>query len=95
MPVAGRPLDDDAARPREAALLGILDDEEHRTVLERAARVQKFGFAEDRASGLLGGAPQFDEGRIADHSDKSRRGCSCLAPPPVFHHVKPSPRAID
>ena len=69
--VAGRPLDDDAARPKEAALLGILDDEERSTVLDRAARVQKLGLAEDRASGLLGGALQFDEGRIADHSDKA------------------------
>src|ERR1700757_3503731 len=69
--VAGRPLNDDAARPEEAALLGILDDEERSRVLDRAPRVQKLGLAEDRASGLLGGAPQFDEGRITNRSDKA------------------------
>ena len=37
--IAGGALDDDPARPQQAALLGILDDVERRAVLDRAAGV--------------------------------------------------------
>ncbi len=69
--VAGGALDDDAAGLQEALLLGVLDDVERGAVLHRAAGVEEFGLAEDRAAGLLGGAAQLDQGRIADRADKT------------------------
>ena len=48
--IAGGALDDDPARPQQPALLGVLDDEERRPVLDRAAGVEELGLAEDRAA---------------------------------------------
>ena len=69
--IAGRALDDDTAGLKQAALLGILDDEERGAVLDRAARVEELGLAENRAAGHLRGAAQFDQRRIADRADKT------------------------
>src|SRR5712691_1371836 len=86
--IAGCALDDDPARPKEPALLGILDDVERGAVLDRAAGVQELGLAEDRAPGLFRGAAQLDQGSVADRADKAiadihasppyrRSGCRC------------------
>ena len=69
--ISGGPFDDDAARPQQAALLGVLDDVERRPVLDRAARVEELGLAEDRASRLFGGPPQLDQRRVSDSADKA------------------------
>src|SRR5262249_11514040 len=69
--VAGGALDDDAARPQRAALLGILDDGERRAVLDGAPGVEEFGLAGDRAAGLLRGAAQLDQRRVADGGDET------------------------
>jgi hypothetical protein len=69
--IAGGAFDDNAARTQQPALLGILDDKESGAILDGAAGVQKLGLAEDRATGLLGGAPQFDQGRVSDSADKT------------------------
>ena len=69
--IAGGALDDDAAGPQQAALLGVLDDVERRAVLDRAAGIEELGLAEDRAPGLLGGAPQLDQRRLPDRADKA------------------------
>src|SRR5712691_40578 len=69
--IAGGALDDDPARPKEPALLGVLDDVERRAVLDRAAGVEELSLAEDRATGLLRGAAQLDQGGVADRADKA------------------------
>src|SRR5208283_5043736 len=69
--VSRGPFDDDAARTQPALLLGILDDKERRPILDRAAGIEELGFAEDRAPGLLRGAPQLDQWRVADRADKA------------------------
>ena len=56
---------------RRPSLLGVLDDVERGAVLDRAAGIEELGLAEDRAAGLLGGAAQLDEGRVADRADKT------------------------
>jgi len=67
----GGALDDDAARAQQPALLGVCDDVERRAVLHRTARIEELGLAEDRAPGLLGGPPQFDQRRLSDCADKA------------------------
>src|SRR5208282_6213223 len=69
--VPGGAFDDDAARAQLAALLGVLDDVERCPVLDRTAGVEEFGLAEDRATGLFGGAPQLDQRRVSDGADKA------------------------
>src|SRR4029077_18767793 len=73
---------DDPAGAQEAALLGILDDEECRPILDRPAGVEELGLAEDRAPGLLGGAPQFDQRRVADRADKAVADLHATLPTP-------------
>src|SRR6516164_6648858 len=69
--VPGGAFDDDAARAKLAALLGVLDNVERCPVLDRAARVEELGLAEDRAAGLVGGAPQLNQWRVSDGADKA------------------------
>src|SRR3546814_10854803 len=69
--VAGGALDDDAARPQRAALLGVLDDGPGGAVLHRAAGVLELRLAEDLAAGLLRQPAQADEGGVADRADKT------------------------
>ncbi len=64
--VAGRAFDDGAAGLEEAALFGVFDDVEGCAVLDGAAGVHEFGFAEDFAAGLGGEVVEADEGRVAD-----------------------------
>src|SRR6516165_2593405 len=58
--VTGCTFDDDAALAQPATFLGVLDDVKRCAVLYRAAGIEEFGLAEDRAARLLGGSPQFD-----------------------------------
>jgi hypothetical protein len=51
--ISGGAFDDDPARPQEPAFLGVSDDRQYGPVLERAARVQKLGLAQDRAPGAI------------------------------------------
>ena len=67
--IAGRALDDDAARPQQAPLLGVADDEQAGAILDRLAGVHEFGLAEDFAAGFLRGALQPDQRRVADRVD--------------------------
>src|SRR3546814_239914 len=69
--VAGGALDDDAAGPQRATLLGILDDRPGGAVLHRATGILELGLAEDLAAGLLGQLAQADEGGVADSADKT------------------------
>ena len=75
--IAGRALDDRAARLQRAALLRILDDRQRRAVLDRAAGIHELGLAQDLAAGRLRGAAQPDQRRIADRASArsaARRG---------------------
>src|SRR5262249_49098200 len=56
-------LDDDATRPKEAALFGVAHDEEGGAILDRSAGIEELGLAKDRAAGELGGAAQANERR--------------------------------
>ena len=67
--IAGGALDDDAAGPEQALLLGVADDEQPGAVLDRLARIDEFGLAENLAAGLLGSAFQTDQRRVADRVD--------------------------
>src|SRR5262249_18377643 len=69
--VAGGPLDYDPTGPKRAALLGVFDDVERSTVLDRAAGIQKLGLAEDGAARLFRRAAQLDQRRVADSADKA------------------------
>src|SRR5690606_34373884 len=68
--VAGRALDDGAARAERAALLRGEHDELRGPVLDRAARVQEFRLAEDLTAGFLARAPEPDERGVADRVDE-------------------------
>src|SRR3546814_1576383 len=59
--VAGGALDDDAAGPQRATLLGILDDRPGGAVLHRATGILELGLAEDLAAGLLGQLARSEE----------------------------------
>src|SRR5262249_36799709 len=65
------PLNDHAAGPERAALLGIAHDEQCRAVLDGAAGIEELGLAKDGAAGLLRGAAQLDERRIADGAEET------------------------
>ena len=67
--VAGRRLDDEAAGLELAALLGFEDHLPPGAVLHRLAGVHELGLAEDRAAGLLRGAAEPDQRRVADRGD--------------------------
>src|SRR5208282_3076411 len=69
--VARGTLDDDAPRAQGAARLRVLDDGQGRPVLDRAARVQELGLAEDGAAGQLGRVAQLDERGVADAPDEA------------------------
>src|SRR5262249_34121670 len=76
-------LDDQAARLENAALLGVEDEVHARAVLDRAARIEELGLAEDAASSKLGGPAQSHEGRVADRAREAvtnihRRLHACL-----------------
>src|SRR5262249_41476159 len=64
--VAGRALDDEAARLEYAALLRVEEDVQGGSVLHRAARVHELGLAEDRAARLLRSSAQPDQRRVPD-----------------------------
>src|ERR1700730_3412484 len=68
--IAGGALDDDPARPQQAALLGVLDNVEGGAVLDRAAGIEELGLAEDRAPRRLRGTAQLDQRGVADRLDK-------------------------
>src|SRR5690606_38352508 len=68
--VAGRALDDRAARAERAASLRGEHDELRGPVLDRAARVQELRLAEDLAAGFLARAVETDERGIADGVDE-------------------------
>ena len=59
----------ETASAQFAALLRLQDHLPRRAVLHRLAGVHKFGFAENGAAGCVGGAPEFDQGRVADDVD--------------------------
>ena len=69
--VAGRALDDDAARAQQAFFFCILDDGERRAVLHRSAGVQELGLAQNATARGARGGLQFDEWRVADTADES------------------------
>src|SRR5262249_30363354 len=69
--VAGGAFDYPATRSQQAPFLGVLDDEQRRAVLDRAAGIEEFGLAENCAPRLLGGAPQLDQRRVSDRADKA------------------------
>ena len=50
----------------QPAALGVVDDAARRAILDRAARVQELGLAEDLAAGLVASATQADQRRVAD-----------------------------
>ena len=67
--VAGGGLHHQAAGLELAALLRLQDHVQAGAVLHRLAGVHELGLAQDGAAGLLGGAPELDEGRVADCSN--------------------------
>jgi hypothetical protein len=76
--VAGGALHHDAAGFQQPALLGVLDDVKRGAILDRAARIQEFGFAEDFAAGLAAQSFQPYQRRIADGAGKAwRRNSAC------------------
>lgn len=54
--VSGRAFDDRPARAQLPPFFSILDDIQRGAVLDTAAGVLEFGFAEDLAAGLVGEA---------------------------------------
>ena len=83
--IAGGALDDDAARPQQTALLGVLDDKKRGTVLDRASGVQELGLAEDRAAGLFRSVARLDQRGVADAADE---------PVADIHNSPPRQRSI-
>ena len=67
--VARRALDDGAAGLQITAGFGGPDHAERGAVLDRAARIHEFGFAEYFAAGLIRQAIQPDQRRVADAVD--------------------------
>ena len=67
--IAGRALDDDAARLQQPALFGVADDEQAGAVLDRLARIHELGLAQDLAAGFFRGLVEADQGRVADRVD--------------------------
>ena len=67
--IAGRALDDDAARAQRAARDRVIDDRHRRAVLDRPARVHELRLAENRASRGFGGGAKLDERRAANRCD--------------------------
>jgi hypothetical protein len=61
--IAGGALDDDAAGPEQALLLGVADDEQPGAVLHRLAGIHELGLAEDLAAGRFGSLAQADQRR--------------------------------
>jgi hypothetical protein len=69
--VAGRALDDGAARLQPAGGDRVLDDGQRRAILDRSAGIEEFGLAQDLAAGRGRGARQTDERRVADGIDEA------------------------
>src|SRR5687767_10012113 len=69
--VAGGALDDQAALAELAPPLGVLDDEEGRAVLDRAAGVEELRLAQDGAAGQLRSLLELDERGVADRADEA------------------------
>ena len=72
--VAGRALDDSAARLQHAARDHVLDNGEPGAIFHRPARIHEFGLAQDAASCRLRSVMQLDERRVADGVDDGGRG---------------------
>jgi len=72
--IAGRSFDDRPTRLQHAALHEILDDPAGRPVLDRAAGVHEFGFAQNFAAGQFRQPPQAQQGRAADVAFNSTIG---------------------
>jgi hypothetical protein len=68
--VARRAFDDEATGLDEAATLAVEHHVFRGAVLDRAARVQELGFAENGAARQLRRLPQLDEGGVADGVDE-------------------------
>ena len=68
--VAGGAFDDGAARAQQPLLLGVAHDPERRAILDRLARIEELGLAQDGAAGLLRRPPEVDERGVADQVDE-------------------------
>ena len=64
--IAGRALDNHAARLERAVGDRLADDIERRAVLHGTARIEEFGLAEDFTAGRIGRAIEPDQRRLAD-----------------------------
>ncbi len=69
--VAGRALDDDAARLELALLDRVQDDEQSGAILDRLAGIHELGFAENVAARRRRDAFELDQRRVADRLDDS------------------------
>ena len=69
--ITGGALDNHAAGSQLPPLLGISDDGQGGSILDRTPRIQELGLAENFAAGLLGNLVQADQGRIADGFDEA------------------------
>ena len=91
--IAGRALDDHAAGPQQALLLGVGDDRQRRAVLDAAAGIQELALAQDLAAGRLGdpasGAPAAC--CRPDRRSPCERPCCALRP---MSPGKPVPKAV-
>src|SRR5690606_33509740 len=72
--IAGGALDDGRARAQRTAALGIQQQAQRGAVLDRAARVEELGLAEDLAAGQLRGAAQADQRGVADRGGQVGAG---------------------
>jgi hypothetical protein len=68
--IAGRALDDGAARFQRAAPFRIEHDPFRGAILDRPARIHEFGLTEDVATGLFAQTTQANQGRVAHGPDK-------------------------
>ena len=69
--IAGRALDDRAARAQQPLLLGVGDDRQRRPVLDAAAGVQELALAQDLAARGVGDLVQAHQRRVADQIDEA------------------------
>src|SRR6185312_16118855 len=83
--VAGRALDNSATRAKLSLGDGVADDEERGPVLDRLARIEELGLAENLAGGRFGRVAEADQRGVADRRDdigknhRRKLGVSALA----------------
>ncbi len=87
--IAGRALDDNAAGAQRAALLVLADHPERGAILDRSARVQELGLAQDLAAGFGRQPLEPDERRVAHGPRESGSNIHVSIPSCAVGHFSP------